>query len=108
MIRLANLALFGAWIKDVNCPFRLIKKDILDEFLKGIKKEVLAPNILISLLAKRARIKMIEVPVTHHDRKTGSNSLVSWKLIRFSLRGFVQLMAHRNYWNRQLHSAISE
>jgi len=91
-IRIMNLILFGVWIKDVNCPFRLIKKVVLDELLKLVDRETLAPNIMISILAKKKRIKMAEVPVPHYRRKTGVVSIANWKLIRVSLKGFMQLL----------------
>lgn len=95
MIRFMNLILWGVWINDANCPFRLIKKEILDEFLKLVTKEALAPNIMISVLAKKKRIKMIEVPITHYARNTGVASIANWKLVKFSLRGLGQLIVFK-------------
>jgi len=87
-----NFLLFQIWIKDANCPFRLIKKEVLDRFIELIDKESLAPNIMMSILAKKKRIRMMEVPVTHRKRKTGVVSIVNWKLIWFSLKGFKELV----------------
>lgn len=92
IIKLMNFFLFGVWIKDVNCPFRIIKKIILDELLNIIDKEALAPNIMISILAKKKRIKMTEVPINHYKRRAGTTSLTNWKLVYFALRGFKQLI----------------
>lgn len=91
IISFINFILFGVWIKDCNCPFRLIKKEVLDNFLKVVDKEALAPNIMISILAKKKRIKMMEVPITHYERKDGTTSLVNWRLIKFALKGLKQL-----------------
>lgn len=95
IICIMNFIIFGVWIKDANCPFRLIKKRVLDSLLEDIDKEALAPNIIISILAKKKRIKLKEVPVTHYQRKTGVSSLRSLRLINFSLKGFMQLLAMR-------------
>ena len=92
LIRLVNYVLFRVWIKDANCPFRVIKGGLLREALKRIDKETLAPNIMVSILMKINRIKMAEVPIAHYERKTGVVSLQSHKLIKFVIKGFRQLM----------------
>ncbi|MBW2046087.1 MAG: glycosyltransferase family 2 protein [Deltaproteobacteria bacterium] len=94
-LRLINLFLFGVWINDINCPFRLIKKKVLVELLKLVDKNALAPNIMISILAKKRKVRMIEVPITHYERKTGQTSITDWKLITFSMKVFWQLTALR-------------
>jgi len=92
IVRYANFLLFGVWLKDSNCPFRLIKREILDGLLKLIPEDALAPNIMLSVLAKKSGIKMIEVSVIHQPRRTGSVSIANWRLIKFSLKGFKQLL----------------
>lgn len=92
VIRIVNFILFGTWIKDANCSFRLIRRDVLLELLAGIPKQSLAPNIMIAILAKKKRKKIAEVPVTYFSRKTGRTSLRHWELIRFACLGFRQLL----------------
>ena len=92
IVRFANFIFFRVWINDANCPFRLIKKDVLDDILKLVDKEVLAPNIMLSVLAKKRKIAMIEVPITHYERKTGIVSIANWKLVKFALKGLKQLL----------------
>ncbi|OGW75516.1 MAG: hypothetical protein A2Z72_05760, partial [Omnitrophica bacterium RBG_13_46_9] len=94
-IRLAIFLIFGVWIKDANCPFRLIKRKVLIELLEPIDKDALAPNIMVSILAKKKGVRMTEVPVAHYGRKTGSVSIIKWKLIRFALGGLRQLVVFR-------------
>lgn len=92
VIRIVNFMLFGMWIKDANCSFRLIKRELLCELLTCIDKMALAPNIMISILAKKKNKKIVEVPVTYFKRKTGKASLRGWELIRFASLGFKQLL----------------
>ena len=92
IIRFSNLIFFKVWINDANCPFRLIRKDVLDKFLAHIPKEALAPNLTISVLAGTEKIPMAEVPITHFERKTGRVRLVSLRLLTFALKGFRQLL----------------
>jgi len=92
VIRIVNFMLFGMWIKDANCSFRLIKRELLCELLTCIDKMALAPNIMISILAKKKNKKIVEVPVTYFKRKTGNASLRGRELIRFASLGFKQLL----------------
>jgi len=87
-----NLVFFGVWIKDPNCPFRLINKELLKNLLDRIDKQALAPNIMISILARLKNKKIAQVEVTHFKRKTGGSSLGQWKLFNFALRSFSQLI----------------
>ncbi|MFC1752195.1 glycosyltransferase family 2 protein [Thermoproteota archaeon] len=94
ILRLTNFLIMGVWIRDVNCPYRLIKREALDRFLASIDRKSLIPNILISILAKR-NIDIAQVPITHHERKTGIVSIRKWGLIKFALRGFLQIITFR-------------
>jgi glycosyltransferase involved in cell wall biosynthesis len=93
-IKLVNAVFFGAWIRDANCPFRLIKRDLLGKILKKIDSDFMAPNILITLEAKRRGVNIIEVPVTHFERKTGE-SISGKKFIKTVSKGFMQLIKWR-------------
>lgn len=91
LIKLVNFILFRVWVKDANCPFRIIKRGLLRETLKHIGKGALAPNIMVSILIKMNRGKMAEIPITHYEGKTRIASLQNRKLFKFALEGFRQL-----------------
>lgn len=95
IIRIIDFILFGVWIKDANCPFRLIKKKTLEDILKFIDMEALAPNIMISILAKKEKINMLEMPIGHYPRTTGSVSVARWGLAKFGIKGLKQLIMLR-------------
>lgn len=99
IIACVNFLLFGVVIRDANCPFRLIDNDKLQAMLKIIDRQALAPNIMISILAKKKNMKVKEIPLIHYPRKTGTVSLASWRLIRFSLRGLKQLLEFKTAIN---------
>ncbi len=56
--------LFGVWLKDANCPFRIIRKGIVDRFIEraGI---AMHPNGEFTVLAKKYGYKIKEVGVRH-------------------------------------------
>jgi len=96
LIRFVNFLLFRVWIKDANCPFRLIKRELLHETLECIDTEALAPNIMISILIKKKGMRMKEVPISHYERKTGVPSIKDYRLLKFGFKGFRQLLLFNN------------
>ncbi len=100
IISIVDFILFGVWINDANCPFRLIKRETLNSLLKSIDNDAVAPNIMISILAKKKGIRMIEVPVRHYQRKSGVVSIANWRLVKFALKGLRQLIVFKARFNK--------
>lgn len=92
IVGIINLLIFGVWIKDANCPFRLMKKETLDKVLGFIPREALAPNLMLTLAAKKNGVKMFEVPVSHFKRNGKAASVSNWKLLKIALKGFQELL----------------
>lgn len=86
IVRLINLALFGVYIIDSNIPYRLIKGDYLPKLLKALPHYPFAPNIFLSVLAKRGGNDLMSIPVTHKERETGQVSIIKWKLLKVCFR----------------------
>ncbi|MFC1646382.1 glycosyltransferase family 2 protein [Candidatus Omnitrophota bacterium] len=95
VVNAANFLVFGIWMKDSNCPFRLMKKEITDTYLKMIPNDAIAPNLMLSLIAKKNRAKMLELPVSHFIRNGTPASSSTWKLTKLALKGFTQLLKWR-------------
>lgn len=100
IVRLTNQVLFGTKINDANCPFRLIEKQTLHSLIEAINKDAVAPNILLSILAKKKGVQIKEVPVLHHKRKTGKVSIANLKLLKICIKGFKQLLELRGSLDR--------
>ncbi|MDP2653131.1 MAG: glycosyltransferase family 2 protein [Candidatus Omnitrophota bacterium] len=92
VIRAVNFALFGAWIEDANCPFRLIRRDALQELLLSVPGNALAPNLMLAVLCKKRGMRMAEVEVAHIRRGSGFDSVGIGPLIAFALKGLCQLL----------------
>jgi dolichol-phosphate mannosyltransferase len=82
LVRLA----FGRGPRDVNAPYRLWRGDALRALLPRVPDDAFAPNVLLSGLAARARLRIFEAPVPHHGRRTGRGSLnlrrLAWGVLR--------------------------
>ena len=87
--------LAGRRLRDPNVPFRLIRRDLWDDLAPLMPPATLAPSILTVVGAAVRGWRIAELPVTHLARERGRSSLYSWRLVRFSLRGLVQLVGFR-------------
>jgi len=72
---------FGSRFRDVNCPFRLMRKTILDRNLPLIPSTVFAPNVILSGLAARDGWRTLELPVRWVPRRTGVGQQISPRLV---------------------------
>ena len=93
--RIVVRILFGKTIWDVNSPYRLMRTSSFSPIYKKIPADTLAPNLLVSGLAGKNKLRLYEVPVRHHCRTTGEVSIQKWKLFKFSLRSFLQTFYFR-------------
>lgn len=84
--------LFGGAIRDVNVPFRLIRRPALQRLLVDVPAAAFAPNVLLSGLAVRSGLRIGQFPVDDRVRAAGSGSLNSLRLLRGAARSFVELV----------------
>lgn len=96
MVRLFNLIVFGTYIPDANIPYRLMKREYLSAMLKVLPSDLFAPNIFLSIIAKKDGRKLGNVTISHKERKTGHISIVKWKLIKVCCRGLKELCVFRS------------
>ena len=95
VVRLASSLLVGARMRDVNTPFRLVRRAVWEDLRPLVGSSTLAPNIFVAVGAKVRGWNVVELPATHRPRVTGTGSLRALRLVRFSLRAFGQLLAFR-------------
>ncbi|HTY44766.1 MAG TPA: glycosyltransferase family 2 protein [Patescibacteria group bacterium] len=77
-VRLIDMALFGFSIKDINTPFKCIKRQVFQDVIGDVPPNAFAISILIVILAKLKGYRVAEVPVTHFPRRTGHSKLANW------------------------------
>lgn len=101
-MRLFNLLLWGLWIDDANCPFKLMRRQAVERVLFVIPEDSFIPMVMISLLARKMGFKIREVAVTHLGRKGGHQSLEGLaKWARVSVLCLHQLLRLRLTWKRR-------
>jgi dolichol-phosphate mannosyltransferase len=74
-MRILNWLLWQAWIADANCPFKLMRTEALASVVQRIPEGAFIPMVMISVLARRLRYRVKEVPVQHLPRRGGTQSL---------------------------------
>lgn len=93
--RMAVKFLFGQGVIDVNTPYRLMRSSVLGEIIKQIPARTFAPNILISGVIAASKQPILNVPVAHEGRKTGTVSIVKWRLWKAAMLSLFQTITFR-------------
>jgi glycosyltransferase involved in cell wall biosynthesis len=86
MVRL----LFGGLVRDVNCAFKLMRRDLIERM--ALHSEGALINTEILVLARQLGARVVEVPVEHYPRKAGKQTGAN---IRVVIRAFAELLAFR-------------
>lgn len=96
IVRLTLWFFYGVIIPDSNIPFRLIKGTYLKKCLNRLPDPApFAPNIFLSVMARKDGNKLFNIPITHKDRHTGEVSIKKWKLLKVCWQSFKELTAFR-------------
>ncbi len=92
--RLCVRVFYGKGIWDVNTPYRLMRATLFQKYYDSIPKDTFAPNVILSGLAARHKLRMLEIPVPQRDRMTGEVSIKKWKLLKAAIKSFRQVVSY--------------
>ncbi|HLG96838.1 MAG TPA: glycosyltransferase family 2 protein [Bryobacteraceae bacterium] len=96
VMRLANFAAWGLWIRDANCPFKLMRREPLQDVLGQIPRDSFIPMVMLSILCRKLRYRVREVNVDHLPRRGGEQSLAGLsKWLKVGSRCLCQLLMWR-------------
>ena len=95
ILRLVIGMIFQCRLIDSNIPYRLIRGNYLAELINKIPDNCFAPNIFLSVMAKREGHNLFEIPIGHNERKTGTVSIVKWKLLKVCALSLFELIQFR-------------
>ena len=103
ILKYSLVFLYGTYINDANIPFRLIRTSFLKKLLAALPKQIpFAPNIFLSVLAKKSGQKLFDIPVLHKERETGEVSIRHMKLLKVCWQSFQELSSFRFQLNRMV------
>jgi dolichol-phosphate mannosyltransferase len=96
VLRLANFIAWGLWIRDANCPFKLMRRGPMKKVLKRIPRDSFIPMVMLSIVCRKMNFRVSEVVVQHLPRRGGEQSLAGlWKWINVGSLCLRQLLALR-------------
>ena len=81
--------LFGLRVRDIDCGFKLFRREVLQAMPMHSDGAFLSTEIL--LRCRAAGHEIAEVPVHHYPRKAGSSTGAQWWVIRRAFRELWQL-----------------
>lgn len=87
--------LYSRGVRDVNVPYRLLRARTLRPIVAAIPDDTFAPNILISGVLGKRRRRVLNLPVLHENRKTGTGSLTNSKVWKIAARALVETLRFR-------------
>ncbi|NCX95281.1 MAG: glycosyltransferase family 2 protein [Chitinophagia bacterium] len=93
IVRLLLFMLYRVAVVDSNIPYRLIKGNYLPLLLNDLPGRPFAPNIFLSVMARKDGNDIMSIPVTHKERETGQVSIIKWKLLKVCFRSASELLS---------------
>lgn len=95
-------ALCGVPLQDMDCGFRLIRKEVVEAVLPDVKSLPYSFWAEFSILAYRRGFRVREVPVSHRPRTHGSSTIYAWnKIPRILILQFIGLLRLARRLSRQ-------
>jgi glycosyltransferase involved in cell wall biosynthesis len=82
---------FGYTVRDVDCGFKLFRREIIEELSSSIISRGATFSIEWLVRAKRAGYRFVELPVTHRPRVAGSQTGANINVIVRAFRELVQV-----------------
>lgn len=96
VMRMSNFLVWGLWIQDANCPFKLMRRQAMEKTLARIPRDSFIPMVMLSILCRKMKYRTKEVLVEHLPRRGGEQSLSGlWKWIKVGTMCLRQLLALR-------------
>ena len=88
--------LFGPLVRDVNCAFKLMRRDLLERMVLTSNGALINTEVLV--LARQLGARIAEVPVHHYPRTVGTQTGANPRVV---LRAFRELFAFRAELRKQ-------
>lgn len=94
MLQLGDFVLFGVWLKDIDCGFKLFKKEVVKKVWPLVTESAITETEFM-VRAKKAKFKIKEIGVTHRARlegiQTGGQAKIILKAMKEALYLFFKL-----------------
>jgi dolichol-phosphate mannosyltransferase len=95
MARWFNRLLGGGNIRDVNVPFKLVKRPVWEDLRNEIPQRPVAPSLLLAVGAAVRGWRVDQVGITHLPRRHGPSTVDLRVLARLTAGALTELLAFR-------------
>lgn len=85
-LKLVLRLIFGLNVTDANTPFRLMSRDILEEYLTDIPDDFNLSNVMLTVLFLYNKEKVVFIPITFRPRQGGVNSINLPKIMKIGIK----------------------
>lgn len=93
--------IFGVKVPDANAPFRLMKTDLVEKYLKLMPENFNLPNVILSTAFVYNNEKVKFISITFRPRQAGTNSINIKKIIKIGWKAcfdFIEIKKNmKNY-----------
>lgn len=93
MAKMAVRFFYGSGISDVNVPYRLMRKDKFIDIFTAIPADTFAPNVIISGMVIRNKLRIKDFFIPTDFRATGTVSIQRMRLLKVAIRSFRETIA---------------
>lgn len=79
LLKIWNFVLFGLTVRDVDCAYKLFKKEVRDTVKLDTESAITVTEFIVK--SKAAGFKILQLPVFHYPRKFGAQTGGNWRVI---------------------------
>jgi glycosyltransferase involved in cell wall biosynthesis len=88
-------------LEDMDCGFRLIRREVVQEVLPEVRSLEFSFNAEFAIIAYRKGFRILETPISHRPSMQGDTSIYTWnKMPRIIVAQLVGLLRLANRLNR--------
>jgi dolichol-phosphate mannosyltransferase len=95
LARVASRLAGGRRLRDVNVPFKLIRREVWEDLRDDIPARPVAPSLLIAVGASVRGWRVAEVEISHLPRRHGSSTVDVRALVRLTVGALRELIRFR-------------
>lgn len=79
LLKIWNFCLFGLTVRDVDCAYKLFKREVRDAIKLETESAITVTELLVK--AKSLGYRIVQLPVSHYARKFGEQTGGNWRVI---------------------------
>lgn len=86
VLRIVIRVVFRVKTADANCPYRLMKRDALQDAMRMVPARYHLTNVLLSVAFEKQKKKVHSLPICFRERQGGTNSIHLGKICKMGMR----------------------